>query len=310
MKVMICGSLAYDTIMEFEGAFENHILKDEINRLNVAFLAPKMRREFGGCAGNIAYNLKMLGVEPTIMASAGRDFSSYEHHLKNLDIDISHVEILKDEYTAQAFITTDINGNQLTVFHPGAMSYSQINSVSMVNDISLGVVSPDGREGMLKHANEFYDRKIPFLFDPGQGLPMFDKKELLDFIQKATYVVTNDYEAKMLVEKTGESIDSIAKCVKAFVVTNGGLGSDIYANGVCEKIQAVEVENATDPTGCGDAYRAGLIHGILEDFNWTKTGRLASLIGSIKVRSQGPQNHTFDFSSISDHYHSLFGESL
>ncbi len=310
MNIIICGSIAYDTIMSFEDKFKNHILKDEIDTLNVAFLTPDMRREFGGCAGNIAYNLKMLGEIPLIMATVGKDHDPYSSRLKKWGISLDHVKVMEDEYTAQAFITTDLDGNQITAFHPGAMNHSAINHIKDAPRVSLGIVSPDGREGMLRHAKEFFDNNIPFIFDPGQGLPMFSKNELLEFINMATYVATNDYEAKLLVNKTGKSLKQIANIVDAFVLTKGEKGSLIFSEGACHEIPPIKVSNAVDPTGCGDAYRAGLIFGILNKMDWEKTGRLSSLLGAIKIGSQGPQNHKFDYEEISNRFNKEFGHIL
>lgn len=307
MHTLICGSLAYDTIMVFHDHFKNHILPEQIHILNVAFLVPDMRREYGGCAGNIAYNLKMIGGEPLIMATVGDDFQPYNERLERLGLAQDHVRRVADTFTAQAFITTDVADNQITAFHPGAMSHSHQNRVSDAQDVALGIVAPDGREGMLQHAREFHEAGVPFVFDPGQGLPMFNGEELLQFVELADYVALNDYEAQLLQERTGKKIEHLAKLVKALIVTRGGLGSDIYADGQRHEIPCVNVENVVDPTGCGDAYRAGLLYGIARGMDWQITGRLASLMGAVKIASRGGQNHTFAREELDARFKQHFG---
>ena len=310
MNTLICGSIAYDTIMVFRDEFRKHILPEQIHILNVAFLVPDMRREFGGCAGNIAYNLKMLGGKPLIMATVGDDHQPYSYRMEKLGFDCSHVRHVEGTFCAQAFITTDIMDNQITAFHPGAMNHSHLNSIGDAKGVGLGIVAPDGREGMLQHAREFFEAGIPFVFDPGQGMPMFSGEELMDFIGKADYVTVNDYEAKMLQEKTGEKVEDLAKHVKAFVVTLGGDGSLIYSEGKGIRIPSVEPEAIVDPTGCGDAYRAGLLYGIANGLEWYEAGRLASLLGSIKIASRGGQNHHLETEEIRARYRDAFGTSL
>lgn len=310
MRALICGSLAYDTIMVFADRFRNHILPEKIHILNVAFLVPELRREFGGCAGNIAYNLKLLGGEPVIMATVGDDFGPYCERLGALGLERTHIHRVAGSYTAQAFITTDLDDNQITAFHPGAMNFAHENKVSQAEGIRLGIVAPDGRQGMIEHARQFAEAGIPFIFDPGQGLPMFNGEELLDFIRQADYLTVNDYEAQLLQERTGETLDALAKRVRALVVTLGGQGSRIYANSEVIDIPAVRAEAVVDPTGCGDAYRAGLLFGLLKDYDWPTTGRLASLIGAIKVASRGGQNHRFDFDEIEARFQEAFGYAL
>jgi adenosine kinase len=310
MRTLICGSIAYDTIMVFRDRFQNHILPDQIHILNVAFLVPDLRREFGGCAGNIAYTLKMLGGDPLIMATVGDDYQPYAYRLDKLRLSQAHVRQVAETFTAQAFITTDLDDNQITAFHPGAMNFSHLNHVAEAKDVGLGIVAPDGREGMVQHAREFHEAGIPFIFDPGQGLPMFNGEELLGFIRQADYVAANDYEARLLQERTGKTIEDISKMVKAVVVTRGAQGSLIYTNGKPESIPAVEPQKVADPTGCGDAYRAGLLYGIAHDFDWATTGRLASLLGSIKIAQRGAQNHQFSRDEIGERYRAAFGSSL
>ncbi len=310
MRTLICGSIAYDTIMVFQDRFKNHILPDQIHILNVAFLVPDMRREFGGCAGNIAYSLKMLGGDPLIMATVGDDYQPYAYRLDKLQLPQQHVRKVADTFTAQAFITTDLDDNQITAFHPGAMSHSHQNHVADAQGVELGIVAPDGREGMLQHAREFHEAGIPFIFDPGQGLPMFDGPELLRFIEQADYVAANDYEAKLMQERTGESVQTLARRVRAFIVTQGAGGSLIYAGGREIRIPAVPPRRVVDPTGCGDAYRAGLLYGIARGFDWETTGRLASLLGSLKIAERGPQNHQFTPDTIAGAYRAAFGAAL
>jgi len=307
MKTLICGSMAYDTIMVFGDRFKNHILPEQIHILNVAFLVPDMRREFGGCAGNIAYNLKLLGGEPLIMATIGDDSAPYMHRLKQLGLDASHVTDVPGSFTAQAFITTDLDDNQITAFHPGAMTQSQRNKVTDARDVSLGIISPDGRDGMLQHAREFSAARIPFIFDPGQGLPMFDGQELIAFLKLADYCTVNDYEAKLLTERTGRTLEQLAGEVEALIVTLGGSGSHIYSNGRRIEIPVATPEALIDPTGCGDAYRAGLLYGIGKGWDWEKTGRLASLMGSIKIAHRGGQNHKLTQDDIAMRYSAEFG---
>jgi adenosine kinase len=310
MHALICGSLAFDTIMVFHDQFKKHILPEQIHILSVSFLVPDMRREYGGCAGNIAYNLKLLGGNPLIMATVGDDFDDYATRLDRLGIAQLHIRRIAHSYTAQAFITTDIDDNQIIAFHPGAMSASHQNHVAAADDVSIGIISPDGREGMLQHAEQFADAGIPFIFDPGQGLPMFNGAELRHFIDLADYVTVNDYEARMLEEKTGESLVALAGAAKVFIVTKGGAGSTILVDGQQIDIPSVIIKAVTDPTGCGDAYRAGLLYGIQQGWEWEKTGRLASLMGGIKIEHRGGQNHHFTRGEIAARYEETFQESL
>ena len=291
MQTLICGSLAFDTIMVFPDKFKHHILPEKIHMLNVAFLVPEMRREFGGTAGNIAYNLRLLEDNPLIMATVGEDFGAYTAWLDSNNISSTHIKKITTSFTAQAFITTDTDDNQITAFHPGAMNESYQNSVNDAKGVSLAIIAPDGREGMFKHAKECFDAGIPFLFDPGQGLPMFNGEELLGFIEMADYLAVNDYEAQMLQEKTGLDLETLASKVKAMIVTLGASGSHIYADGQRFDIPPVKADDVVDPTGCGDAYRAGLLYGIAREWDWPTCGRLASVMGAIKIASRGGQNH-------------------
>jgi len=291
MQTLICGSLAFDTIMVFPDKFKHHILPEKIHMLNVAFLVPEMRREFGGTAGNIAYNLRLLEDNPLIMATVGEDFGAYTAWLDSNNISSKHIKKITNSFTAQAFITTDTDDNQITAFHPGAMNESYQNSVNDAKGVSLAIIAPDGREGMFKHAKECFDAGIPFLFDPGQGLPMFNGEELLGFIEMADYLAVNDYEAQMLQEKTGLDLETLASKVKAMIVTLGASGSNIYADGQRFDIPPVKADDVVDPTGCGDAYRAGLLYGIAREWDCPTCGRLASVMGAIKIASRGGQNH-------------------
>ncbi|MBB5018162.1 adenosine kinase [Chitinivorax tropicus] len=310
MNALICGSMAFDTIMVFQDRFRHHILPEKVHMLSVSFLVPEMRREFGGTAGNIAYNLKLLGGEPLIMATVGDDFAPYQIRLETLGIPQTHVHRIHGSFTAQAFITTDLDDNQITAFHPGAMAESHLNHVADAKAVDIGIIAPDGRQGMIQHAQEFKDAGIPFIFDPGQGLPLFNGEELLSFIELADYMAVNDYEAQLLQERTGLTLSELATRVKALVVTRGADGSDIYTEDRVVKIPSVPATAVVDPTGCGDAYRAGLIYGIEHEWSWEKTGRLASLLGSLKIACRGPQNHTFDRDSLATAYQAAFNEAL
>jgi adenosine kinase len=307
MNTLICGSVAYDTIMVFSDRFRNHILPDQLHILNVSFLVPDMRREFGGCAGNIGYSLHLLGGKPLIMATVGADFQPYAERLDRLKLSRAHVTPVADTFTAQAFITTDLDDNQITAFHPGAMMQSHRNHVKDAASVTLGIVSPDGRDGMIQHAREFQEAGIPFVFDPGQGLPMFDGKDLNAFIDQAAYVTVNDYEAKLVEERTGESAEALSRRVKAFIITRGGQGSTIFAGGKRIEIPSVAAQAVVDPTGCGDAYRGGLLYGIANGMDWDLTGRLASLIGSLKIATRGAQNYAFTRDEIAGKFREAFG---
>lgn len=298
MSILVCGSMAFDNIMVFPGQFKDHILPDKIHMLNVAFLVPEMRREFGGTAGNIAYNIKLLEDDPIIMATVGEDFAPYAEWLNSHNIQQTHIRSIAQQFTAQAFITTDLNDNQITAFHPGAMNASHQNSVNDTQNVKLAIIAPDGRDGMFQHAQECKTLGIPFLFDPGQGLPMFNGEELIHFIDMADYVAVNDYESQLMQEKTGLSLEAIASRVKALIVTRGAEGSHIYAEGQRIDIPSVKPEDVVDPTGCGDAYRAGLLYGIVRGWDWKTCGRLASVMGSIKIASRGGQNHSPSKSDI------------
>jgi adenosine kinase len=299
--------MAYDTIMVFHDHFKNHILPDKVHMLNVSFLVPDMRRETGGCAGNIAYNLKLLGGEPKIMATVGRDFDPYAEWLDRCAIDTGHIKVIENTYTAQAFITTDMDDNQITAFHPGAMSFAHDNRVGEAEGVTIGIVAPDGRDGMLEHATQFAEAGIPFIFDPGQGLPMFDGDDLMRFIEQATWVAVNDYEAELLESRTGKSAHEIAELCEALIVTKGAKGSYIYTKSRRIEVPAAKAREVIDPTGCGDAYRAGLIYGLMNGMDWETTGRVASLMGAIKIEHHGTQNHHFPMEEFKARYHENFG---
>lgn len=310
MPVLICGSLAFDTIMVFPDQFKNHILPDKVHMLNVSFLVPGLRREFGGCAGNIAYNLNLLGGEPLPMAAVGKDFDSYRQHLQAHDICLDHVLQLDDAYTAQAFITTDLDDNQITAFHAGAMMRAHENQVRDVADVSLGIVAPDGAQAMQQHAHQFAERDIPFIFDPGQAMPLFDGAQFRKFIDMARYVTVNAYEAEMLQKHTGWSAQQIADRVGAYIVTRGAQGSSIHTDGKTITIPAAACRQVVDPTGCGDAYRAGLIHGLSHAMDWETTGRVAALMGALKIEHAGTQNQHFSANEFAAQFKTQFGYAL
>lgn len=307
MTSLICGSMAFDTIMSFHGRFSEALLADQLHKINVAFLVPGIRREFGGCAGNIAYNLKLLNGDPLIMATMGQDGGPYLDRLDKLGISRRCIRSMDDAYTAQAFITTDADNNQITAFHPGAMGSSHLNKISDAGKVRLAIVAPDGRDGMLEHARDCASLGVPFIFDPGQGLPMFSGEELIHFIELATYVAVNDYEAELLTERTGLSLAQVAERVSALVVTRGEQGAEIYTRNERFDIPVVRVENVVDPTGCGDAFRAGMLYGLSNDMDWMSIGRLSSLMGSIKIASQGGQNHVLSREEIEQRFEKEFG---
>ncbi|HSR64975.1 MAG TPA: carbohydrate kinase family protein [Xanthomonadaceae bacterium] len=310
MSALICGSLAYDTIMVFPDQFKHHILPDKVHILNVSFLVPRMRREFGGCAGNIAYNLKLLGADPVPMATVGQDFGPYRDYFAELDIRLDQVKVIPELFTAQGFITTDLDNNQITAFHPGAMMRSHENHVRDVAGVSFGIVSPDGREGMLQNAREFADCGIPFIFDPGQAMPLFDGEEFRHFIELADYVVVNDYESNLLQERTGWTAETIASRVRAYIITQGPKGSLIHAGGETLHIPPAHERRITDPTGCGDAYRAGLIFGLMRGDELAVCGRMASLMGALKIEHPGTQNQRFTWAQFAEEFRQQFGYAL
>ncbi|MEK6243484.1 MAG: carbohydrate kinase family protein [Pseudomonadota bacterium] len=309
MKTLVTGSMAYDTIMVFPDRFRNHLLADQLHILNVCFLTPEMRREYGGTAGNIAYNLKLLDDDPLLMATVGEDIAPYLERLKRLGIGAGLLKHISGQFTAQAFITTDLDNNQIIAFHPGAMNHSHENRIGAALGAGLAIVGPDGKEGMLQHSRQCAAHGIPLVFDPGQGLPMFSGEELMEMVQLASYLAVNDYEGKMLEEKTGKKLEQLARDLKALVLTLGGQGSVIFAGGKRYEIACVTADAVLDPTGCGDAYRAGLLYGIARGWDWPSTGRLASVMGSIKIAHRGAQNHAPSRDEIAAHYKKAFGSS-
>lgn len=310
MPTLVTGSFAYDTIMVFQDQFKNHILPDQVHILNVCFFVPEMRKEFGGCSGNISYNLKLLGGDPLPMGTVGEDFKPYRKWLKKQGMNITHVTEIENTYTAQAFLTTDTDNNQIIAFHPGAMNYAHKNQVTDANGVSLGIVAPDGRDAMIEHSSQFEKAGIPFVFDPGQGLPMFDGKELMQFVEQATYVCVNDYESQMMLEKTGHTLEDIAREVDALIVTRGGAGAEIMSDGDTLHIPSIKAREINDPTGCGDAFRSGLLYGIENKLDWQTTGQLASLMGGIKIESHGTQNHRPRKETLMRRYEESFGSTI
>ena len=291
MAVLICGSLAFDTIMHFEGRFKEQILPEQLHILNVSFLVPQLQREYGGCAGNVAYGLKLLGGEPLPMATLGNDGESYMNRLKHLGIATDFVKMVSDNYTAQAMIMTDLDNNQITAFHPGAMMQADTTQVEKRADISLGIVSPDGRDAMIQHAEQFAAAGIPFVFDPGQGLPMFDGDSLRHFITQATWVTVNDYEGKMLTERTGWDAAEISSKVKGLVITLGAHGCEVWQDRQKTLVAPVKAEAVVDPTGCGDAWRSALLFGLDQGWDLVRCAELGNKMGALKIASRGPQNY-------------------
>ena len=310
MTALICGSLAYDTVMVFPGRFREHILPDSIHMLNVSFLVPSMKRNFGGCSGNIAYNLRLVGGEGAPMATVGTDFGVYAQWLTDCGVRTDHVLTIEGEFTAQAFITTDLDANQINAFHPGAMDHSHRNQVPLDAGVTLGVIAPDGREGMLAHSMQFAAAGIPVLFDPGQQLPRFDRAELLGFVERSRWIAVNDYEAQLLRDRTGEDVATLAKRVDALIITRGAQGSVIMTGGREIAIPAARADAVVDPTGCGDAYRAGLIYGLMQGLDWETTGRIASLLGAIKIAHAGTQNHRFTAGEFAARFRAAFGRAI
>jgi adenosine kinase len=302
--------MAYDTIMVFQDHFKKHILPEQIHILNVSFLVPDMRREFGGTGGNIAYNLRLLGESPALMATVGHDFDPYQARLDELGISTRHVRRVDGQFTAQGFITTDLDDNQITAFHPGAMSFAHLNHVADAPGAKLGIVSPDGRQGMVDHTREFREAGVPFVFDPGQGLPMFSGDDLVSMMAGARALTVNSYEARIIEQKTGRAMEDFARELEAVVVTHGAEGSQVFTRGQRIDVPCVAPEAVVDPTGCGDAYRAGLLYGMARGWDWAKSARLASVMGSIKIAHRGGQNHRPAQATIATRFKSAFGEAL
>jgi len=295
--------------MVFEGRFREQILPEQIHILNVSFLVPKLRREFGGCAGNIAYNLSLLGDPAVPMATVGQDFAPYRDWMQRTGLPLEHVRVVDSELTAQAFITTDLDDNQITAFHPGAMQHAHLNKVADADDVVIGIVAPDGRRGMIEHAEQFATLRIPFIFDPGQGLPMFDAADLDRFIEQANWVAVNDYEWRLLQQKTGWTVRDLTLRVKALIVTRGPKGSTIYTQDGEFEIPCAKTAAVIDPTGCGDAYRAGLLHGLMHNLDYETSGRIAAVMGALKIESRGTQNHRATPGEIAQRLAESFGDA-
>jgi adenosine kinase len=306
MSALICGSLAFDTIMVFHDRFKNHILPEQVHILNVSFLVPDLRREFGGCAGNIAYNLRMLSGDGKPVGTVGDDFESYARWMDECGVNRDYLRVIPGSYTAQAYITTDKDDNQITAFHPGAMNEAHQIDVSKIDGCTIGMVSPDGRQGMIEHATQFAEAGVPFIFDPGQGMPMFDGDSLLEFAEKATWLAFNDYEARLMMERTGKTLSQLAEMVEAVIVTRGGEGSRIVTRDKCHDVPVAPAKALVDPTGCGDAYRAGLLYGLMNDMDWETTGRIAALMGAIKIEQAGTQNHFVSLEVFSHRFEQAF----
>jgi adenosine kinase len=309
VRILVTGSIAYDTIMVFRDRFKNHLLPDQLHILNVCFVAPEMRREFGGCAGNIAYNLKLLGADPVVFATVGEDIQPYLDRFATLGIATERLKRVAGQFTAQAFITTDLDDNQIIAFHPGAMDHSHTNPIDAAHRARVAIIGPDGKDGMLSHARQCVEHGVPFLFDPGQGLPMFSAEELAGFLREADYVAVNDYEGKLLESKTASTLERLARDVKALIVTLGGKGSIVFAGGERHEIAPVPAKRVVDPTGCGDAYRAGLLYGITQGWDWPSICRLGSVMGSIKIAERGGQNHLQRRDDIESNFRAAFGYS-
>lgn len=308
-KVAISGSVAFDSIMVFEGQFKDHILPERVHRLNVSFLVPRMKRDFGGCAANIAFNLSLLGGEPAILAAVGADGEGYRDRLERLKIDVSQILIFDQLHTPQAFITTDLSDNQFTAFHPGAMSEAHKADPTQLGELAWGIVGPNGKEAMVSHARTFHRLGVKHIFDPGQGLPLFEGAELAELIDAASAVTVNDYEHGLILQKTGWSDQEFEQRAGILIVTRGGEGSDLSVNGKRSKVAPVAISKAIDPTGCGDAYRGGLLYGLAQGWDWERSARLGSVLGAIKIEHQGPQNHAPTRDQIAERFSRTYGEA-
>ena len=308
-RILICGSMAFDTICVFEGKFGDHIVPEATHKISVSFMVDQMRREFGGCAGNVAYSLKLIGGAPVICATIGADASGYRDRMQALGVGLDALKTVPDAFTAQAYIMTDLDDNQITSFHAGAMFQSQVNDVTAVDNIALGIVAPDGRDGMFRHARGFASKKIPFIFDPGQAMPAFSGDEIAELISMADYLTVNDYEAEMIAQKTGRAIESFAPGLKALIVTLGAQGSRIYADGKTIDVPVVPAATLVDPTGCGDAFRAGLLYGIAHAWSVEKACKLGSLLGSIKIGERGGQNHKLGVEALRERFVATWNEA-
>ena len=310
MKTLLSGSLAFDTIMVFQDQFKNHILPEQTHILNVSFFTPEMRRYRGGCAGNMAYTLNLLGGEPVLMGTVGEDFASYQSELQTCGIDTSYISVIEGELTAQAMIINDADNNQINAFHPGAMNFAHENKVSDVDGLELAIISPNGRDAMIQHAEQCHQLNIPFFFDPGQAMPLFSKEELVTFMEQATYAVMNDYEAHMLMDKTQKKLQQLTDMVDTLIITKGAQGSVIYQNNEVTEVASAPVSDALDPTGCGDSYRAGLMFGLSKGFSWKDSAQIGALCGAFKIEQPGTQKHSFTPEEFATRYQSAFSESL
>lgn len=308
-RVLICGSVAFDTICVFQGKFGDHIVPEATHKISVSFMVDQMRREFGGCAGNIAYSLKLLGGAPVVCATVGNDAAGYRDRMQQLGIGLDALKTIPEAYTAQAYIMTDLDDNQITSFHAGAMFHSHVNDVTAVSNVALGIVAPDGRDGIFRHARGFASQKVPFVFDPGQAMPAFSGDDLKELIGLADYLTVNDYEAEMIAQKTGQPIEAFAPGLKGLVVTLGAHGSRIFTGGKVIDVPVVPAQFLVDPTGCGDAFRAGLLYGIAHEWSLEKSCKLGSLIGSIKISERGGQNHGFSEREIRERFSAVWKET-
>ena len=299
MPALICGSLAFDTITTFPGRFAQQILPEQIHILNVSFLVPTLKREFGGCAGNIAYTLAQLGGEPVVLAALGADGDGYLERMRGWGLDVGLVARIAESYTAQAIIITDQDNNQITAFHPGAMQFAERTAVPARDGLALAIVAPDGRDAMIQHAQQLADAAIPFIFDPGQGLPMFDGEELRRFVSQANWVAVNDYEARMLTERTGQSIEQLSRShLRGIVVTLGAQGCEVWEQGERQLVPGVAAEAVVDPTGCGDAFRGALLYGLERGWSLARCAELGNRVGALKIACAGPQNHPIDRAAL------------
>jgi adenosine kinase len=299
MSALICGSLAFDTITTFPGRFAQQILPEQVHILNVSFLVPTLRREFGGCAGNIAYTLAQLGGQPLVLAAVGSDGHEYLQRLQSWNASVEHVRVIDGTYTAQAIIITDTDNNQITAFHPGAMQSAHLTPVPRRSDIRVAIIAPDGRDAMQQHAAQLAEAGIPFVFDPGQGLPMFDGAELKQFVGQATWVALNDYEAKMLCDRTGQTLETLSRShLKGVIVTLGAAGCDLWEQGVRTHVPGVTATEVVDPTGCGDAFRGALLYGLEQGWPLARCVALGNRVGALKIACRGGQNHRIDSSVL------------
>jgi len=308
-KVLVCGSISYDTIMVFKDKFKNHILPEELDILNLAFHVPELRREYGGTAANICYNMHLLNCNGVPVATVGNDFKDYSGRFSQLNISQDYIKVIDGEVTPQDYITTDLDNNQIAAFHPGALDSSHKNSITNFDNVFMGLISPDGLEGMELHAEQFYKESIPFLFDPGQVTPLLDAEQLISFITKANWAIFNAYEWKVFNEKTKLSHEEVKELLDVHIVTEGGKGAIIYLKDQTINIPVAKVSHDADPTGCGDAFRSGVVYGLLNNLDWKTAGEVASLMGAYSYESKGSQNHNFNISNFYDRFKLNYGEN-